>query len=299
VEKVGEVRAAFDTGTGKLAEIAFAGVNAKIVYAWRDSGDGLQVAWREVQVGGKRFLRTFYRVFRKVNGFLLPNVLTLETEKNTTEYAILYRTVNGQPARPEPWDPAEVKDRIARFNREWRGWSEAQRIGEIRDLAEIPHDDVSAAIAKRGLRDRLPAVRAQAAETLGIMKRRNAVPALVSAMKKNEDEIDVYLRLILALGEIGDPRAVDALAKDWWNQKIGEYGIAAAKAKIRALGNIRHASAVDALIDTFFMAKDETIGQFKDDLVASLAKLTGQDFRYDRHAWKKWWKANRAGFEFD
>jgi len=55
---------------------------------------------------------------------------------------------------------------------------------------------------------------------------------------------------------------------------------------------------VDALIDTFFLTRDDTMGQFKGDIHASLVKLTGQDFRLDRKAWKEWWKANRETFSF-
>jgi hypothetical protein len=118
-------------------------------------------------------------------------------------------------------------------------------------------------------------------------------------MERNEKEIEIYLRLIRALGEIGDPRAVDVLSKDWWNQRIGEHAVAAAKAKVQALGNIRHPSAVDALIETFTLAKEELVGHFRKDVIQSLMKLTGQEFGFDRDAWKDWWKKNRASFRFD
>jgi hypothetical protein len=194
-----------------------------------------------------------------------------------------------------------VKAKVGEFEKGWKKWEEGRKVAELQDLSEIPHDLVSAAIAKKGLRDRSTVVRERAAEALGVMKRKNVVPALIAAMKmkKNEEVIEVYVRLITALGEIGDPRAVDILSKDWWNQKIGEYGVAAAKAKIRALGNIEHVTAVDALIDTFYLAKEETIGWFKDDLIQSLKKLTRQDFRYDRKAWKAWWKKNRSSHDFE
>ncbi|MHC4473992.1 MAG: HEAT repeat domain-containing protein [Planctomycetota bacterium] len=298
-ENLGEFRASFEGGTRKLVEIDFVKLQAKISFVYDTLEDGHRVSWREVSYKEKRVLRTTYHVFRTVSGFELPTVLKLESTKNTTEFAVKYVTVNGVPARMEELDEAVVKKTVAEFEKAWRGWEEGKKIAEMQDLSETSHDLVSAAIAKKGLRDRSPEVRAQSAEALGVMKRENVVPALIAAMKKNEKEIDVYLGLIQALGEIGDPRAVDILSKDWWNQRIGEYGVAAAKAKIRALGKIKHVTAVDALIDTFYVTKDEWVSYVKDELILSLRKLTRQDFRYDRKAWKAWWKKNRAKHEFE
>ncbi len=291
------VRAVFEDGSRRLVE--FEAGTVKILYGYSDTEWGHRVAWRDVSLAGKRALRTTYRSWREVNGFVLPTVVDLETADSRTEYLVRYVLVNGQPAKVAEPDPAAVKALVAEYEKGWKALSESQKIGAMLDLAETEHDLVSAAIAKTGLRDPGADVREQAAEILGVLGRPNVVPALLAALKANEDEIRVYLRVILALGEIGDPRAVDALSKDWWNQRIGEYGIAAAKAKILALGNIRHATSVDALIDTFFMAKEETIGLVKGEIVESLTKLTGQKFDYDRNAWKDWWKKARADFRFE
>ena len=48
---------------------------------------------------------------------------------------------------------AEVKERVAAFETGWRRWSEVERTAKLLDLSEIDHDLVSAAIARRGLKD--------------------------------------------------------------------------------------------------------------------------------------------------
>jgi hypothetical protein len=299
VENAGEVRLAFEAATGLLSQVEFVKAEAKADYLLEASERGPRVAVRDVSVRGTRALRLTYRAYRNVSGFDLPTVLGLATDKNATEYLVTYVTVNGEPARLGEIDAAEIKALVASFEKGWRGWSEAQKDREMLALSDVEDDLTAMAIARLGLRDRAPDVRAKAAEILGVMARRNVVPALIAAMKENEKEIVAYIRMIQALGEIGDPRAVDILSKDWWNQRIGEYGVAAAKAKIRALGNIRHVSSVDALLDTFSLMKDEAVARFKDDLIASLRTLTGQDFGYDRNAWKEWWKRNRASHRFE
>ena len=127
---------------------------------------------------------------------------------------------------------------------------------------------------------------------------KNVVPALLSALKKNDKELSVALPIIQSLGEIGDPRAVEALGKGWWSQRTGEQAIAVARARIRALGNIRHPASVDTLINALYATKDETIGRIGGDLLMAMKKLTGQDLGNSRQAWKDWWKRNRASYRF-
>ena len=298
-EKGMEIRASFETGTKKLVELEVPASKAKVTIVYDRTEGGYRVSWREVSVNDAMAYRLSYGVFRKVSGFELPTILKLVSKANSTEYRVRYLSVNGESAQMEALSDAEVEGRVKAFEDGWRKWSEGGRIANLQELSDVEDDRVSAAIAKRGLKDRSPDVRERAAESLGVMGRENVVPALIAAMKKNEKVIDVYLALIEALGEIADPRAVDILSKDWWTQRIGENAAAAAKAKIHALGNIKHPSAVDALIDTFFMTSEDKVGIFKADLVAALTKLTGQDLRYDRRAWKDWWKKNRASYEFE
>jgi HEAT repeats len=296
--EVGGIVATFENGPRALFEMEFVKSKAKMTYGYEAGKAGLAVSSREISVGETRHVRIEYRVFRKVSGFLLPTVLGLTSKQNVTEYGIEYRTVNGNVAVIEALSEDEVKELVAAFEKGWKELDADGKVEALRRFAETESDLVSTTIARLGLRDRTPAVRAAAAEALGVMKRANVVPALLVAMKKNEQEQEVYQRLIQSLGEIGDPRAVPALSKGWWNQRTGERGVTMARAKIRALGNIRHRESVDALVDAFYMTKDETIAQLAADLILAMQKLTGQDFGGDRKAWKDWWKRNRSSHRF-
>jgi hypothetical protein len=285
--------------TGELTELELPSREVRLAYTYQSAADGLRVVAREVHTKARSLARIVYREVRQVSGFPLPTVIEISAEKNIVELAIRYVTVNGKPAEVAPIDPAEVAARIEAFEKGFRTCESTAKIGAMFELAELDCDDAAATIAKHGLKDRAEDVRMEAAGILGVMKRAVAVPALIAALGASEKEIRAYLGVIEALGEIGDPRAIKVLSKDWWNQRIGEYGVAAARAKIRALGKIRHADSVDALLDTFTIAKEETIGQLRGDLVESLVKLTGQNFLLDRAAWNVWWKKNRASFRFE
>jgi len=298
-ESVGTVSATFAKTDGSLTAIEFPRARTKFTFGFRPTPDGLQVDWREVVVGDAAPVRTVYRVVRLVNGIPLPTVLDLVSEKNATEFGVAYELVNDAPAHREDPPDAEVAQRVKDFEKQWRSWELTEKVAEIRALAEIPDDRASASIARLGLKQREVYVRQAAAEALGIMGRANVVPALLAALRANEAEIEVYLTVIRALGDIGDKRAVDALSRDWWNQKIDENRVAAARAKISALGRIRHVEAIDALIDTFFMAKQESIARLRPDLVLALTKLTGVELGDNPPAWKEWWKRSRARFKFD
>ncbi len=298
LEEWGGIVATFENGPLALFEVEFVKHQYKLSFAYEMRKGLLQVVGRETTHNEKRVARLDYRVFREVNGYLLPTVLAVETDKNTVEYALQYESINGEPARVVELDPARVKELVSVFEKGWRKLSEEQKVESIHEIAETSHDLASAAIAKQGLRDRSPRVRAAAAEALGVMGRKNVVPALLSALKKDDKELNVALPIIQSLGEIGDPRAVDALGKGWWSQRTGEQAITVARAKIRALGNIRHPASVDTLINALYATKDETIGRIGADLLTAMKKLTGQDLGNSRQAWKDWWKKNRASYRF-
>jgi HEAT repeat protein len=90
------------------------------------------------------------------------------------------------------------------------------------------------------LRAANPATRMKAAETLGRGADRRAVPALLEALPDQHNNTSALrTSIITALGQAGDARAVPALT--------GMLSSAQALAAVRALGNIGHESAVEAL----------------------------------------------------
>ena len=291
----GRFRATFESATGRLAEAVLADTATRN-WTYAPSAEGLRVRRRTVSANGAVAYTTTYAVDRTVDDFVLPSVITLEADGKRTEFHLAYVDLNGKAAWAAEFDPAIVKAQIDLLEKGWRGLDDGAKVRGIREVAEFESDLASAAIARLALKDASSAVREHAAEVLGVMKRANVVPALVAALGLNEKEIRIYLRLIDTLGRIGDPRAVDVLSKDWWNQRIAEYGTAAAKTKIRALGMIHHASSVDAVLEVFTLAADDKIASLKGDLLDSLKRLTGQDFMLDHRAWSDWWKRNRAGY---
>lgn len=92
-----------------------------------------------------------------------------------------------------------------------QGPSPADEGGEGRSVSV---QDTSAAVVNgltEALRDAHPGVRRAAANALGNLGARRAVPALLSA--SDDDNVDVRRAVVHALGEIRDRRAVDALVR--------------------------------------------------------------------------------------
>ena len=169
----------------------------------------------------------------------------------------------------------------------------------MKKLAETGHELAAASIAKKGLRDKDLIVREEAAVILGRMGCREAVPALIKAMKSKDRNLKVYEALIDALGSLGDPRAVDVLSSDLWNQKENVTGVRLAKLKIAALGRIRSKKSVEALIDMMHVGGQAAMNRLAGSLTRSLQKLTGQQFGWDRDRWKDWWKKNKSKFKLE
>ncbi|MHC4597928.1 MAG: HEAT repeat domain-containing protein [Planctomycetota bacterium] len=294
----GPSRVTFDPESHRIVEWELSQLKAKITFGFTKQEERLRLENRKSEVGDRK-AATSYSGFRKVSGFVLPTLFEV-AGVNKYKFSVEYITINGQPAKLEALDTKAIKERVKAFEKGWRKWTPEEKIEQMKVLAtELDHDLVSACIAKWGLKDRDLGVRGEAAKCLALMRRKNVTPAMMAAMKSNEKNIEVYLKLIWSLGQLNDPRAVKILSTDWWNQRIGEYGDAAAKAKLEALGNIRHASSVDALIGLFYKTRDRAISHYKKIMYESLKKLTGQDFLYDRKAWKEWWKQNRARHRFD
>lgn len=293
-----EFTAAFEKEGPRLSNATLAADNATRSWTYAPSDEGWRVKSREASIAGSVVLTSVYEAPRPWSGFVLPTVLRLKANGKWTELKFEYVRVNGLPAVAGPPDVAAVKAAVEEMEKAWKSLGEENKVARMREVSLHEHDLASAAIARLGLKDSSPEVREKAAEILGTMKRENVVPALIAAAPANEKEIKVYLRIIATLGAIGDPRAVDILSKDWWNQRVPEHGVAAATAKIRALGEIRHASAVDALLDAFAIASGEKGWWARPVVVESLVKLTGQNFLFDRKAWEEWWKKNRATHKF-
>ena len=240
-----------------------------------------------------------YGGFREIDGFVLPTLLTVNTGKAELEFGFEYETINGKEAGKALVDVEMVKALVKEYEKNYSKWSSPQKLGAMQNLMETGHELAAAAIAKKGLKDKDLHVREEAAKALGRMGCRKELGSLTKALKPNDRNQRVYLAIIEALGDMGDPKAVPFLSKDFWNQKETGTGIKIAQAKIDALGRIRSKKSVDALIDMLYIAGRGAMRQIMPQLVKSLRKLTDQDFDRDRNAWKGWWKKNKSKFKLE
>jgi len=242
-----------------------------------------------------------YGGYRTISGFDLPTSLSVNFGRAEIELLFRYIHINGKGPEGGEIDPKVVKAAAKEFEKRYSKLSDPEKIAAMKELVLLDHDLAALAIAKKGLADKSLTVRAKAAEMLGRMERRNVVALLAKALKPNEENLDVYVALVTALGRIGDPKAIPHLSKDFWGFKERSASIRAGQAKIAALGMIRSKKSVDALIDLSykFGRGRQGTGRLVNDAVQALRALTGQDFGQERDDWKDWWKKNKAKFKLE
>ncbi|MHC4780352.1 MAG: HEAT repeat domain-containing protein, partial [Planctomycetota bacterium] len=186
----------------------------------------------------------------------------------------------------------EVKKLVEDFKLELKNGDSIVRIDAIRQVGRIKHTDIAKAIAK-ALSDKDPAVRKTAAEALAYQADKGTMKALCKYLPLNKNHPQVQAQIILALGAIGDWRALPAVTKNL--MKPGEAEVT--KARITALGNIRHQDSIQNLID-FMVRWGRSMKDYAKPIQESLKKLTGKDFGRNRNAWKTWWDRNKKTFRF-
>ena len=91
---------------------------------------------------------------------------------------------------------------------------------------------------------------------------------------------------VSALGDAGDPRAVEPVAAIM-NKDENSYVRATAAL---VLGDLKDKRGVDPLIEAL---SDESGGVRKNAAFA-LKRITGQNFGIDPAKWQEWWEKNRA-----
>jgi hypothetical protein len=123
--------------------------------------------------------------------------------------------------------------------------------------------------------------------------------------KERRVERDLHVEAIRALGKIGDPKPVPLFAADWGSlpgprpgeETTADLDYGAARAKVAALGRIRHKSSVDALLDIWGVGGMH-VGVLMGTIKQALRDLLDLDLGHDVLAWKSWWRKNKSGFRF-
>lgn len=210
----------------------------------------------------------------------------------------------------------------------------AERIAAIEAFAAFPHRDSADLILKRGTTDNEPAVRLAAQKALRKLaedgevrkffleelKRSlkkavtgDAAAELLRAVSCIEDEaqqtevlklLDEYLAspkgnlllpitLIDDFGKQGDAEALHAVTL-FSRAKAFEAKFGYQRCVVQAMTHIRDHEAVTFLI----ILLPQTQGLIQYDIVQYLTKLTSQKFGDNDREWYKWWKENKAKFEF-
>lgn len=180
---------------------------------------------------------------------------------------------------------------------------EKRAVEQMLKMARLGSDDtVKARIARafyntdhpavmpvlRGMiKHRNPEVRRAVAYSLGEKGDKEAVDALVDAVKDEKAE-DVKQTMFEALGKIGDERASPIL-----EQSLGDGPFALQVSAIESLAKLRTKSGVGALIEQM----QKTEGRLLTDIRNALETLTGEvGFKEDKAKWKAWWDRFHKGF---
>lgn len=162
----------------------------------------------------------------------------------------------------------------------------------VERLGVIEGKEVVKAVAP-ALKSKDPLVRTAALRAL----RYNPEPsALAELLKRKADKTiledpDLAVEYYYALGQSGDPKAIDVLKDDLFS---GARGDKVARARIAGLGRIRDLGSVDALMGYMVSGHGFRGGpRYLPDVRLALVVLTGQDFGLDTNAWNAWWGDNK------
>lgn len=132
------------------------------------------------------------------------------------------------------------------------------------------------------LQDGDGAVRGRAVVLLGQMRDRRAVDRIITLL--DDPDLGIQLAAVRSLGEIGDNRAVSPLLAVLSRPNFS--GVVA-----EALAKIGDQRAVGPLISFLEGAKREDETQWRNWAIASLEKLSGQQYGDDVVRWRQWYEA--------
>ncbi len=195
---------------------------------------------------------------------------------------------------PEPVTDEEAKAALEQFDEASKAEAVEARAKACLALGKVYHSATQKTLLSILGKDKESKVRAGAAVALGQHGDTSIVPSLCKAMDQCRDMPEAMAGICFALGELGDKRAVKALSSDLWKTKT-PYVI---EARIGALGKIKDVSAIEELLDLFYIAGGDAVRVYYPAVGKSLSNLTEQNFGSDRDGWKKWWRDHKDGFKF-
>lgn len=200
---------------------------------------------------------------------------------------------------PQGEDEREGPDpkRVAEAVRELES-ALAQRDPALREAAlleyRVPAPEVVALLAK-AVGDREERVRRAALEALRYTPHESALEALHKTWKRDKalrKHVELAPVLYRAIGWHGDPESLSILESNLFGDENPE----SIRARILAMGNIRHVESIEHLLDVGRKTRGLRVRPYVDELRTSLAMLLGVDKGEVLERWEDHWKEVRKEF---
>lgn len=197
------------------------------------------------------------------------------------------------PQAPAP-DPAAVKAAVAELTQAFTKGKTPERVEAITKNSKLVDASVIKCIVK-GLADEDAKVKGAAIDALRYMPHPDAYAALQDMLKREKTEkkldkdVDLYTKLIKAVGQHGNKASVPLLA----DNVFGNTEFKVNEARILALGHVRAKESVDALIGLMRTAGREKVQPYMGTFRVSLMVLTGADQGASQDAWMTWWNDHK------
>jgi len=205
--------------------------------------------------------------------------------------------------KPGVSDEIDPQEAAAQIREALKSKEEIVMVAALQSLGQIPSKLITAEVAK-GLKIKSEAVVMAAMEALRFNKDASALGLLLKVRKEKsiQDNAKTAEAYAYALGQKGDKKAIPALTDNLIGTAKTPTNVI--KAKVLALGHIRHEDSVQALLD---YAKT-TIGglgrggggggrKLSREAYGALMVLTGTDQGEGIQAWEDWWYDHRKDFK--
>jgi hypothetical protein len=202
-----------------------------------------------------------------------------------------------QVDEPKPVDPAKKQTAISELTRAFdKEGSPEARAAAIARCHELPDPEVIGWVRK-GLDDKDERVIEASIAALGRLPHKSSLEALHAYFRRDKKKLEansrLYPLLIKEIGRHGDETSIALLTDDAFDQRAYATG----QARIMALGNIRSAKSVEALIDLSKKVGVHRMDGLRQDMRLALARLTGSDLGAVSTQWVAWWQDHKKGFE--
>ncbi len=195
------------------------------------------------------------------------------------------------PPKPPVVDEDRTKAALAELKAAFEKHDAGPRLRAIQNAADVDDAEVVRFIGK-GLTDKDVSVQSAAIEALRFNPNAKAFEELHARAKAKaaKEDLTVYASLLRALGQHGNPHAIDVLTENPWSAPDAQV----IQARIYGLGMIRTKEGLKALTDLMEIAGVNKIEPFMKDFRVALWALTGADQGASRDLWLRWYRENKS-----